>query len=247
MAIYLGTDKVSLGGTNGGFMLNGRLIATKEYEFKLSDTNYSSLTVSTTAQSLTLPATTYSNASTTITCFKLGVSNDGTIIDVYNHDYIVIIETVTSYVYSSSIADTIHGIKSVYVREWNEGKYYGSVDSATGQLNTAANPTYAGATATSTARLLYQKADNTYALSTTNYGVYGTPTPAAIGITNGEGYLDLKLSSFSVRANSTYFPEAAMNLLDTTNTKIKSTWYIYEGDKSMYGQVYGRACELVTS
>ncbi|MBO7080169.1 MAG: hypothetical protein J6W64_10330 [Bacilli bacterium] len=92
MAIYLGTDKVSLAGTSGGFMLNGRLIATKEYEFKLSDTNYSSLTISTTAQTLTLPATTYSNASTSITCHRLGQDYDGIMIDLYNHDYVIFFE-----------------------------------------------------------------------------------------------------------------------------------------------------------
>jgi hypothetical protein len=117
MAIYLGEDKISLAGTNGGFMLNGRLIATKEYEFKLSDTNYNSLTISTTAQTLTLPATSFSNAGTSITCFRLGVSYDGTPINLYNHDYVVFLESVTTYNYSSSVSGTIHGIKSVYTRD----------------------------------------------------------------------------------------------------------------------------------
>ena len=92
MAIYLGTNEVSLAGPNGGFMLNGRPIATKEYEFKLSDTNYSSLTISTTAQTLTLPATTYSSANTSITCYRLGQDYDGTVIDLYNHDYVIFFE-----------------------------------------------------------------------------------------------------------------------------------------------------------
>ena len=92
MAIYLGTNEVSFAGPNGGFMLNGRLIATKEYEFKLSDTNYSSLTISTTAQTLTLPATTYSSASTSIICYRLGQDYDGTVINLYNHDYVIFFE-----------------------------------------------------------------------------------------------------------------------------------------------------------
>ena len=62
MAIYLGTDKVRLSGTNGGYGLNGRLLLTKTYSINLGQTNYSSLTPSTTSQNLTLPATTYSTS-----------------------------------------------------------------------------------------------------------------------------------------------------------------------------------------
>lgn len=246
MAIYLGTDKVSLAGTSGGFMLNGRLIATKEYEFKLSDTNYSSLTISTTAQTLTLPATTYSNASTSITCHRLGQDYDGIMIDLYNHDYVIFFEQLITYAYSSSVSGTIHGIKSVFVRDQHEGRYYSSFNATTGQLNTSGNPTWSNSYITSQSRLLYQKADNTYGQSANGYGIKSSSNPASFGVSNSKGYINLTLSSIQAQANDSYFPVAAMDALNTTNTKIKSIWYIYEGDKSMFGQIYNRAYELAT-
>lgn len=243
MAIYLGTNQVSYTGTNGGYMLNGRLITTKEYELKLSDTNFSSLTVSTTAQSLTLPATDYSSSGTSVTCFRLGNDYDGTPIDLYNHDYIVLFEAITTYNYSSSISGTIHGIRNVYTAAQSEGRYYNTLNSTTGQRNTSGDPTTGSSASVTRALLLYQKADNTYAIYTTAYGIYCAPTPAFTTNSNG-GYINLNLSSVSVRGNDSYFPVSAINALNTTTTKINCKWYVYEGDKSLYGQVYDRAYEL---
>ena len=237
MGLYLGTNEVTLAGPNDGFMTNGKLIATKNYEIKLSDTNFSSLTPSTTAQTLTLPATDYSSAGTSVTCFKLGEDYDGTIIDPYHHDYIVYYENVVEFVYSSSVSGTIHGIRTVYTRDFQHGRCYSSIDSSTGKLTSSLSATgssYVG----SRAVLLYQKADNTYAFYSTAYGVYAAPTPAAISTSNNKGYINLNLSSVSVRGHDTYFPVAAITALNTTNTKIKNTWYVYEGDKSMYGRIY---------
>ena len=246
MALYLGTDKVDIIGPNDGFMTNGRLIAKKEYEVKLSDTNFSSLTPSTTAQALTLPATAYSSAGTSVTCFKLGADYDGTIIDVYNHDYIVFYENVVDFVYSSSVSGTIHGIRTVYTRDVQHGRYYGSVSSSTGELVAALTAT--GSTyLTSRAVLLYQKANNQYATSTTAYGIYVAPTPATFGAANNKGYINLNLASASVRGHASYFPVDAISKIDATNTKIKNTWYVYEGDKSMYGQIFGRAHALAAN
>lgn len=247
MAIYLGTNRVSPAGTNGGFMLNGRLIATKTYDIKLSDTNFSSLTPSTTAQSLTLPATTYTTtASTTVTCHRIGEAYGGPPIDPNNHDYVVFYEAVIDLVYSSSVAGTIHGIRSIYTRDFHHGRSHRTIDSTTGQLTTALNLT-GTSYITSATLLLYQKADNTYAISTTNYGVYVSPTPAAISNTSGVYYLNLNVGGASVRAHDSYFPVEAIQAINPTNTIIKSTWYIYEGDKSMYGQIYDRGYQLVAN
>ena len=40
MAIYLGTNKLTLAGTDGGYMINGRLIKTFTYSFNLGQTNF---------------------------------------------------------------------------------------------------------------------------------------------------------------------------------------------------------------
>jgi len=84
MAIYLGSNEVTFAGLGGGgYMPNSRELITKTFNFTLADTNYSSITstISTTAQTLTLPATSYSSAGTSITCFRIGADYDGTVID----------------------------------------------------------------------------------------------------------------------------------------------------------------------
>lgn len=247
MALYLGTNQVDIMGPSEGFMKNGRLIATKNFEFKLSDTNFSSITPTTTAQSLNFPATDYSVAGTSVTCFRLGSQYDGTIIDPSNHDYVVFFESVAEFAYSSSVSGTIHGIRGVYTRDFQHGRYRNSIDSSTGMINTSSLSTTGSTYLTSRSLLLYQKADNTYAVYTTAYGVYLAPTPAAIvGSNASSGYINLNLASMSVRAHDSYFPVAAIQALNTTNTKIKNTWYVYEGDQSMYGKIYS-AYELVAN
>lgn len=247
MGIYLGTNEVSLAGTNGnGFMVNGRPIATKTYTLKLSDTNFASITASTATTTLTLPATSYTTtASTTITCFKLGPDGDGTPIDLVAHDYVVFFEAVTNYNYSTTVAGTIHGIKSVFTRDAQGGRYHSSVIANTGALNTT-TATYSNTYTTNTSKLLYQKADNTYAVYSTNYGFYCNPTPVQFGRTNNRSYIELRLASVCIRGNDSYFPVTAINALNPTNTTMTCTWYVYEGDKSIVGQVNERALELVT-
>jgi hypothetical protein len=242
MALYLGTNKVDIMGPNDGFMTNGRLIAEKNYEVKLSDTNFSSLTPSTTAQTLTLPATTYTtSASTTITCHRIGEAYDGTIINRTQHGYLVFFECQIEYVYSSTVSGTIHGIRGGYARDFQNYNYQSSVDSTTGELTSIV---YSGTTYTGSINaLLYQKADNTYASTTTQCGIYTAATPASMA----SNYIDLKLASVSIKTNDSYFPAAAFTALNTTNTKIKCTWYVYEGDHTIADQFYTRAYQLAAN
>ena len=247
MSIYLGSNKVALAGTDGaGFMPGGKVLATKTYSFNLGQTNYSSITPTTTAQTLTLPATDFTAAGTTMTCFKIGEAFDGTIINRDLHDYIILFTTVITYNYgTNNVSSTIHGIRSSFAKDFHQGKYRSSVDSSTGQLTSTygKNTNYI----TSVAPFLYQKANNTYAL-TTSQGIYHSgSTIGSFGISNGKDYIELKCGAYSVKYSDTYCPLASLQAINPANTIVQCTWYIYEGDKSMLTNVYDTAYELAAN
>lgn len=246
MAIYLGTNKVDLGGTNGGFMLNGHLIATKTYSFNLGQTNFSSITPTTSTQTLTLPATSYStNGGTTITCLILGEDYDGTLIDRTAHDYVVFQKYKIDFNYGANdVSSMIHGIRSAGARDYHFGKYTASVVTTTGILTESISNS--ASYINSASPLLYQKADGTYAM-TASQGIYGSTTPASISTANGKNYMNLNYGSVYIKYNDSIFPLAAFQALDPTNTIFTITWEIYEGDKSMYSQIYDTAYSLAAN
>jgi len=244
MAIYLGTNKVDVTGLQPGnqlgYMGNSKLIAEKTFSFPLSDTNYSSLTVSTTSQTLTLPATTYTTSpSTSITIFRIGEDYDGTIIDRDLYDYVCIGEGKIEYAYTQSdsvMNGLIHGIKTGICKDYQYGKNY--TISNTGELNTSKS--YGGSYITCQTVLLYKKTDGTYS-TTTSYGVYSNNTPTISYTNASKDYFNLQVSSISVRAHASYFPVDAMNYIDPTNTILTFTWHIYAGDSNAYSRIYQTA------
>ena len=82
---------------------------------------------------------------------------------------------------------------------------------------------------------------------TTSQGIYGSTSPASISTTNGKDYMDLKHGSVYVKYNDSYFPLAALQALNPTNTIFTITWEIYEGDKSMYSHIYDTAYSLAAN
>lgn len=244
MSLYLGTNKVDIMGPSEGYMTNGMLIAKKEYEIKLSDTNYSSLTPTTSAQTLTLPATTYTTSpNTTITCFKLGQDYDGTIINRSAYGYTALFEFQIEFVYSSSVTGTIHGVRYGYAKDFVQYGYPSSFNSTTGVLNVNNINNNTNTYTSNSSRLLYQKADNTYATSTNSYGIYISLTPLVCNSNN----IELRLSGVSIKYNDTYFPLAAMQAINTTSTKMKATWYVYQGDSTVASRLYTRASMLASN
>ena len=240
MAIYLGTNQVAPIITKDpalvGWMENGKLIATKTHSFKLSDTNFSSITPTTSSQNLTLPATTYTTSpATTIVCHRLGQSYDGTIIDRSAHDYLICCEYSWDYVYTQSMTGVIHGIRTGAVLNYGSYKYYGIAN--TGQLNSTV--TYSTLTAPTSYILLYQKADNTYSTSTTSYGICMS-SASAIG-TFQTNYINLELASLAVRGSDAYFPVSSIQLIKPADMTLSFTWKVYEGDKNIYTDVYSLA------
>ena len=236
MAIYLGTNKISPAGTNGGFMLNGHLLTTKTYSFNLGQTNFSSITPTTSTQSLTLPATDYSSAGTSITCVRVGKTYDGTVIDRTAHDYYIFRQYVINYNYgTNNVSSTIHPIRGTGSYDYTYGRYYGSVNPSTGI--TTDTYTYGGTYTASAYPMLYQKADNTYAL-TTSQGIYGGSTAASYTTNSSGDYLNLSFSTFYVKYNDSYCPLAALQAINPANTIITITWEVYEGDVGQYSKIY---------
>jgi len=250
MALYLGSNQVQLfGGKNRdlsiiGFMPDGQLIAQKEYSFPLSSTNYSSLTIGTTAQNLILPATEYTASPTAgglVTCLRVGDDYDGTDINFFENDYVVIGRFDVDYVFTANettMNSLAHGIKT---RSCKDFQMYKSnpIDSTTGGTNSSSwnvsstNTTYATAT-------LYRNSSGTYG-RTSSVGIYTTNMSAALGnssSTTNPHYISLTIGAVSAKASSSYFTIDAMNYIDPTNTILKLTWDIYEGDLSIASRIH---------
>lgn len=246
MAIYLGTNQVGVN-TNfnpDGYLKNGRLLTTKTYSFNLGQTNFSSLTPSDTAQTLTLPATNYTAAGgTTMTCFKLGADFDGTIINRSEHDYTIFYVYNINYNYgTNNVTSTIHPIKYSYVKDYIHGKYSNSISTSTGE-RTYASWTLTGSTSTTTtSALLYQDAGNSYrGTTTTTYGLYlSNTTMCSFGSTSNVDYLELRSGTISLKTG-TYVPLEALQAVNASQTIITLTWYIYEGDRGYYTNLYDLA------
>lgn len=245
MAIYLGENKITLAGTNDGYMINGRLLVTKNYSFPLSATNFSSLTPSTTAQALTLPATTYSSSSSSVQCIRIGEAYDGIILNRDIYDYIVFTFVQIDHNYgSNNMNSTLHTVRTAYGRDYHYGKSYRNIDANTGILTTAVNK--GGSYIGSTNPLLYQKANNTYAITTNSYGIYGTAS-AGFNSTNNKDYLYIQASGFYVKASDSYCPVASLQQISPADTIITISCEVYEGDHNAYGHYFTKAYDLVTN
>lgn len=242
MAVYLGSNEVSMSGTvldsQPGFMSNSKLIAEKTYSFTLADTNYSSLTPSTTSQTLTLPTTAYApTPATTITCFRLGESYDGTIIDRENYDYVVIgnVKIVVAYTTMPSASCQINYVST---RDYQIGKYPNALNSTTGEFTGIySNSGYL----TNTATGICKNAKGSYVQSS-SYGIKGgsaTCSTTAGSPSASINYINLNLSGFSIQANTTYMTVENFANIDPANTTIVATWKVYEGDHNIYSELYG--------
>lgn len=240
MGIYLGSNPV---GTTimvekpddqYGFLKNSKLIKTVTYDLPLSDTNFSSLTLSTTAQTLTLPATDYTTAGTNVTVDRIGADYDGTIIDQYNPNiaYVAICEGYWTYAYTATDAtmDTmIHGIKTYTCRDAQPYKYHNIANDGTANTSWSTSLTYC----TSCCQTLYKKVNGTYA-ATSSVGIYCTSQSISLS----SNYIGISLSSVQVKGSDSYFPVTAMQYIDPNNTILHFIWKIYEGEKNVANLVY---------
>lgn len=240
MAIYLGTNQVGVN-TNIGpsgqlaFMKNGNLLTTKTYSFKLSDTNYSSITPSTTSQTLTLPATTYTtNGGTSIICHKIGQSYDGTIIkytsDLDTKFYMIFMQESHDYAYTvgDSTLNTIpYGIKTNFYYI-NVPYRYSTSYPITSYGTSSSSSIYTNGT-------LY-KENNAYK-SSSGIGIY---VNSSSQISIQSNYIDLKISSLTVRADTSKFAVDALNYLNPSNITFNITWKVYQCEDNPYLYIYKR-------
>lgn len=250
MALYLGTNQVQLTQPNDGFMMGGHLIATKTYNFNLGQTQFSTITPSTSSQSIPLFTTTYTTTvGNSATCYRIGGTYGAPVINTQLFAYLIFYECVVNYNYgSNNVASTIHGIRSAVGRVFAIDHYY-TIASATGALSTTFSVgTGSGFTYNN---YLYQKANNTYAAyASTAYGVFPSGSGVASrGGTSGASneYLNLIIPGLNVRLNSTYCPAASIQALVPASTTISCQWKVYEGNQTAYRDTIARSFELIAN
>lgn len=244
MAIYLGTNKISPVGPNA-FLTNGHLLTTKTYSFNLGQTNYSSITPTTSQQSLNLFTTAYTTTvGTSIICYRLGSSYDGTEINRYNNDYVILGKAVVEYNYgTNNVTSTIHGIRSTYARDYYFTRYTTSINSSTGQIGTSIGNQTGGTYTNSCTPYLYQKVDNTYAI-TTSQGIYVGGASASLSGSAGAEYMDLTFGPLYVKYNDSYCPLTCLQAINPSQTIINITWEVYEGSRNSLGWIYNESYRL---
>ena len=194
---------------------NAELVHTSNYEIALSDTNWSSLTPSTSAQTLTLPATTYSSAGTQVTFDEY---TPDTAIMMTEKSMVIVIDAMTDVKYLTD--ESTMGIAHI-LRCYGSCVYvYGLNASVTSNVISLQSPigVYAHTTA-----YQYRTSGNAMQGGTGLYGFYNevyTPAPVlSYGVTNVT-----KISypvTAKMRNGTSVMTTAAWNNVDATNTKLK--------------------------
>ena len=194
---------------------NAELVHTSNYEIALSDTNWSSLTPSTSAQTLTLPATTYSSAGTQVTFDEY---TPDTAIMMTEKSMVIVIDAMTDVKYLTD--ESTMGIAHI-LRCYGSCVYvYGLNASVTSNVISLQSPigVYAHTTA-----YQYRTSGNAMQGGTGLYGFYNevyTPAPVL-----SSGLRNVTKISYPVTAKmrngTNIMTTTAWNNVDATNTKLK--------------------------
>ena len=239
-ALTLTTTNVTttwFGGINAEFLYEARC------EYKLSETNYSSLTPTDQAQSLNFPATTYSStAAANVTFDRYGNGyHSGTSLNYGVYNYIWLCEgfVQAKYTVDEATMGAAHVIASGFSVVYN----YGSRPRvSSGNIIYPSTTTYGsyGNTTASSLMCYYRTAANVIALA--NNATYGTSL-AAIGPSQSStssrtpGYVNFRTPTWGIRANDTYMPISSYSYLDAENTKLYYRCRFYRVPVE-YGQYY---------
>lgn len=227
-------------GTNAAWFggENPILLFTKEVEWALSDTNYSSLTPSTTNQYLTLPATSYSSANQNVILDRWGNGyNGGTALNFAEYNYVVIYDIFTPVVYTTEESTMALGhqqvmTSSIIIPIAQKPRYSSSIiyypsDTVSGATST---------TPITCSGYWYRTASNVQAYyTTTNYGVGGIYTTPSVSLQSSASltpaYIYFYSGSFRVCANATYMNVSAFDYVNPDETKIHERIKLYQVDK----------------
>lgn len=252
MSLYLGSQQVTPIITSGALYglggANPLKIFSKDYSTTLANTNYSSLTPSTSSQTLQLPATTYTTTpSTSIIIDRVGNGyNDIVLESLQIYSYFAVCNTViqVSYTQDESTLTMPHIIKTaqkdIYAPCLSDGIYQG-------ELTPFWSMTSAVITATVTG--VYRNASGVLNTSG-SYGIY--PSSSSASVSSGSWYsdsknhyIDIKLGSIYIRAHSSYHDLTAFDYINPNNTTIVAHWDIYRCDRpNLYEYTQSEAAAL---
>lgn len=195
-----------------------RLLHTATHNVTLSDTNFSSLTPSTTTQYLTLPATAYSSAGTNVIfdVYSLYDSNDYKLLKDYG--VIVVYEMFADIKYNSGVEGYHITGSSNLVLFW--------VGQAISGMGTNSYVSQGAARGTNGSGIVnMQMPTGIYFAYPTFTAEYGG-SPGSIYVRN----VTCKTASTGIKVDTTYMPAGAFSYIDAENTVIKYRCQIYEVD-----------------
>ena len=242
MALYLGSTPVSMVIPNTrpwwSYGTNPKFLYEANYQCTLADTDYSTLTPSTSAQSLKFPATTYTaSANTNVVFDRYGSGyHNGEALDFLQYDYYVLADYLihVAYTGTESTMGATHTVKDTYtaiIYPYRNFTVSNSVVTNGISTNNTITIGYTGI-----GRLWYRNASNAIvAYGSQAYGFYFTPSVFTLSASNRTvpiNYLNFRTPTLSMRANNTYHILASFNSVDATNTIIKIRQRLYRTDKA---------------
>ena len=214
---------------------NATLLYTANYDVKLSDTNYSSLTPSTSSQYLTLPATAYSSAGTSVTYDEYSCS-----VDLTSKVLVFVIDCYTDMAYTTD--ESTMGL----IHQMADGKtavfYMGR-----GVNSSGATAVYQSTINLSSSRgfMISRSSNNTSFLNTTAlYGVFtSTSSPGYTMSGNTVIQVNFKIANCGIRASNSYMETGAFAYIDAANTHLKHRTKLYMVDAP--GPATGQSDRLI--
>ena len=227
------------------------LLYTATYTLPLSSTNYSSLTPSTSNQTLTQPATSYTtSASTSVTYDRWGSSyHGGAALNFGEYNYLVVSEyyIYIGYTTVESSMGLAHEVGYGYVQIHSIGQY---PRVSGGNIIYPTPTTYGNTTVNASSyyySLEYRNASNVKAIAQTTYGLYLSPQTPTLASTSSltSSYINFRSPTWSMRTSTTYMNQNAWQYVNPARTMLHVKQRLYRVKKSgLYENVAIRAVEM---
>lgn len=229
--VTLNTESVSVAWWGG---LNPEFLYEANYTQTLSNMNYADKTPSTSAQTMTHPATTYTSSRNANPVFdRWGSSyHSGSALNFALYDYFILNDVIVNVAYTSteSSLGLAHSIEYELVGFHFIGQRFRL---SSGNVISPTSTTY-GTTTTIVAtfpNVFYRNASNTlYVATTSSYGVYPSLASPSYASTSNlkSNYINFRAPSWSIRTNSTYMNASAWASVDPDNTTLMNRQRLYQ-------------------
>lgn len=228
--VTLNTESVSVAWWGG---LNPTRLYETTYTMTLDQTNFASKTPSTSAQALTLPATSYSSAATRVIFDRWGTSyHSGSKLDFANYDYFILSKQMVNIAYTSdeSSLGINHSLQHQQIYLFPIGQSYRIASNAV----VHATSSTAGTTRAHSMAIVgtvYRNSSNNLGMgASTSYGIYPTPSAPAFQSTSAltSTYISFYSPYWYIRTHaSTYMAAGAWAYVDAENTTMTQVQTLY--------------------